>query len=132
MWEPSGEYAPWTLSGRISRTSPASQEMVQRPIRCAGPTSPSARILVPSRDQEKRAHLKQKSAGTPADAPEIERVSPVSMKRTRMAVESLYATYLPSGDIAAYAIGSSTGFVVICRSVISEAGPLPREEFRKR
>src|SRR5262245_19243271 len=119
MWEPSGEKAPWTLFGRISRTSLANQELVQRPIRWAGPTSPSATISVPSRAQEKHAHMKQKSAGTPKDAPEIERVCPVSMKRTRIAVESLYATYLPSGDIAAYTMGSSTGFVVIWRSVIS-------------
>src|SRR5215831_13700891 len=76
------------------------------------PASPSARILVPSRDHEKRAQRKQKFGGT-----ESVRVSPVSIRRMRIAVESLYATYLPSGEMAANTTGSSIGFVVICLSV---------------
>src|SRR5262245_41735873 len=84
MCDPSGEKVQLTLSLLSLRTSPDNVEMSQRAICGLVPASPSARILVPSRDHEKRAQRKQNSGGT-----ESVRVSPVSMRRIRIAVESL-------------------------------------------
>ena len=109
--EPSGENAPCTPLSMSLRTSPASVEITQRAMSGRDAASPSARILVPSRDHEKRAQIKQKSDGTTRA-----RLSPVSINRMRIAFESLYATNFPSGDIAAKAIGSSVGLDVICLS----------------
>src|SRR5262245_35495416 len=102
--------------------------MTQRAVRWVGitPASPSARILVPSGDHEKCAHLKQKSAGTPSDLAEITVSGTLcSILRMCMELESLYTMYLPSRDIAAETIGSSIVFVVSCFSSGSETGRMP-------
>src|SRR5712671_8211486 len=102
MCEPSGDTDARPASSRSLRGALPSIEMAQMPVVSLDSPGPTAANLVPSRNQERLAHRKQKLCGKGREC-----VSPVSNRRTKTPVKSAYAKYRPSGETAAAYTGFS-------------------------
>src|SRR2546427_10993691 len=101
MCTASGETDARPASSRTLRGVPPRIEIAQIPVVSADSPGPTAARLVPSRNQERLAHLKQNPSGRGSEG-----VSPASSNGTNTPVYSAYATYPPSGESAA----AYTGF----------------------
>src|SRR2546430_6437674 len=110
MRVPSGETEARPASSFNLRGAPPRIEMAQIPVVSPDSPGPTAASLVPSRNQERLAHLKQNPSGRARGW-----LSPVSRRRTKTPVKSAYARDLPSGEIAAAYTGFSGGFAVMLR-----------------